>query len=353
MNNEAQKVREEDSLDKEKLAHYLTKHLSQDILAEELEIKQFKGGASNLTYQLEWNNQKVILRTAPKGANIKSAHDMVREYNVISKIRPHFAYAPKTIHLCEDKEIIGRAFYLMQKIEGIIPRKEFPIPLCSSQATKISQELIDVHIKLHEIDIEKTGLVELGYPQGYIERQILGWNKRYKNARLKDSLQANELMQWLQDHMPNDGVSSVIHNDYKLDNVVLSETEPTKIIAVLDWEMTTIGSPLMDLGCSLAYWIEKDDSPAMQAIRMMPTSIDGMMTRKEIVAYYCDKRNISIDNFDYYYIFGLFRLAVIVQQIYYRYAQGKTSNPAFKNFGKLAAVLIQQAQKTQEKSQIC
>lgn len=345
MNNKAQQVREEDKLDKEKLAHYLSEQLAENITVDGLAIKQFKGGASNLTYQLQWDKQKVILRTAPKGANIKSAHDMVREYNVISKIRPHFSYAPKTIHLCEDKEIIDREFYLMQKIEGIIPRKEFPIPLTSTQAKQISKELIDVHIKLHEIDIKKTGLIELGYPQGYIQRQILGWNKRYKNARLKDSLQANKLMRWLEDHMPNDETSSVIHNDYKLDNVVLSESDPTKIIAVLDWEMTTIGSPLMDLGCSLAYWIEKGDSPAMQAIRMMPTSIEGMMTRKEIVEYYGHKRNISLDNFDYYYIFGLFRLAVIVQQIYHRYAQGKTSNPAFKNFGQIAAVLIQQAQK--------
>ncbi len=349
MNNKAQKVREEDKLDKEKLAHYLSQQLAQNITADGLAIKQFKGGASNLTYQLQWNNQKVILRTAPKGANIKSAHDMVREYGVITKVRKHFPYAPKTIHLCNDKTIIGREFYLMQKIEGIIPRKEFPMPLTSAQAAKISQELIDVHIKLHEIDSEKTGLVELGYPQGYIKRQILGWNKRYKNARLKDSLQANELMQWLEDHMPNDGVSSVIHNDYKLDNVVLSETEPTKIIAVLDWEMTTIGSPLMDLGCSLAYWIEKTDSAAMQAIRMMPTNHDGMMTRKEIINYYCNKRGIDDKDMNYFYVFGLFRLAVIVQQIYYRYAQGKTSNPAFKNFGQLAAVLIQQAQMTQKR----
>jgi len=341
--NKAKQVRKEDTLDLNKLSDYLVEHLTGFNKQDTLTIKQFKGGASNLTYQLEWNNQKVILRTSPKGANIKSAHDMVREYRIITKVKEHFSYAPKTIHLCEDKEIIGRKFYLMQKVEGIIPRKEFPIPISSSQATKICQELINVHVKLHEIDIKKTGLIELGYPQGYIQRQILGWNKRYKNARLKDSLQADGLMNWLEEHMPDDAGSSVIHNDYKLDNIVFCEKNPTKITAVLDWEMTTIGSPLMDLGCSLAYWVEKNDSPEMQAIRMMPTSIDGMMTRKEIIAYYCEKRNISIDNFDYYYIFGLFRLAVIVQQIYYRYAQGKTSNPAFKQFDSIAKILINQA----------
>lgn len=345
--DQPKEVRSEDSLDKHKLSVYLANNLSSFNINDDLKIKQYSGGASNLTYQLEWTNTKkhqVILRTAPRGANIKSAHDMGREYKVLNLLQDHYSYAPDALLMCKDESIIGRDFYIMQKVEGIIPRKSFPMSVSAIQAQQLCKQLIDVHIALHEIDIDKTRLVDLGKPQGYIKRQVLGWNQRYKNALVDGSLPADELMSWLEGNMPDDHHSCVIHNDYKFDNVVLSANDPSKIIAVLDWEMTTVGSPLMDLGCSLAYWVEKTDNARMQAIRMMPTNIDGMMTRAEIIEYYGKQRNINMDDFSYYYVFGLFRLAVIVQQIYKRYVQGKTTNPAFKQFGELAKVLITQAQ---------
>lgn len=342
--DQAQNVRKEDVLDKIKLIAYLACHLSSFKPTNNLIIKQFSGGASNLTYLLQWGDKDVILRTSPRGANIKSAHDMGREYKVLSLLQPYFKFAPNPLLMCNDESIIGRPFYLMERVNGLIPRKSFPTPVSKIQAQKICKHLIDVHVQLHEIDIDKSGLVELGYPQGYISRQIKGWNKRYCNAQISNSLPATKLMNWLDRNQPKDDLASLIHNDYKLDNIVLSEQKPTQIIAVLDWEMTTVGSPLMDLGCSMAYWVEKDDSASMQAIRMMPTHIDGMMTRDEIVRYYAKKRNLTIDDFDYYYVFGLFRLAVIVQQIYKRYDQGLTSNPAFRDFGQLAKILIRQAE---------
>jgi aminoglycoside phosphotransferase (APT) family kinase protein len=347
MNNtidQAQAVRDEDALDIQSLTVYLIENFDSFNVNDKLTIQQFSGGASNLTYQLSWAGKQLILRTSPPAVNIKSAHDMGREYKVLTLLAPHFKYAPQAVLMCEDCQIIGRPFYLMQKVEGIIPRKTFPMPVSASQAKSLCQQLLDVHITLHEIDIEQTNLIQLGKPDGYIKRQVLGWNKRYKNALIQGSLPANNLMLWLEQNMPDDEQSCLIHNDYKFDNVVLSADDPSKIIAVLDWEMTTIGSPLMDLGCSLAYWIEKNDPPAMQAIRMMPTHIDGMMTRDEIIAYYGDKRKINMAAFNYFYVFGLFRLAVIVQQIYKRYAQGKTSNPAFAKFGQLVKVLIMQAE---------
>ena len=339
-----QQVRKEDALNKHKLCVYLSKHMDDFNIHDELNIKQFSGGASNLTYLLQWQDKQAILRTAPKGADIKGAHDMGREYNVLNKIAPYYKYAPKTYLYCEDDEIIGRPFYLMQKIDGIIPRKTFPMLVSPTQAHDLCKELIDVHIALHQIEIEKTGLSELGKGEGYIQRQIAGWNQRYKNARIEGSFPADDLMQWLADKLPKDQQPCLIHNDYKFDNVVISEQEPHKIIAVLDWEMATIGSPLMDLGCSLAYWIEKTDPPELQAIRMMPTHIEGMMTRQQIIDYYGKQTNTDMSQFNYFYKFGLFRLAVIVQQIYKRYAQGKTTNPAFKHFGEIAKVLIQQAE---------
>jgi aminoglycoside phosphotransferase (APT) family kinase protein len=347
MNNkidQPQQVRKEDVLNQHKLSVYLSKHLDTFNINDELNIKQYSGGASNLTYLLQWQDKQVILRTAPRGANIKSAHDMGREFNVLNKITPYFKYAPKTYLYCQDNEIIGRPFYLMEKIEGIIPRKTFPMSVSPTQAHGLCMELIDVHVALHQIDIEKTGLIELGKAEGYIQRQVSGWNKRYKNATIEGSMPAVELMQWLEDNQPEDTKACLIHNDYKFDNVVISKKQPYKIIAVLDWEMATIGSPLMDLGCSLAYWIEKNDPPELQAIRMMPTNIEGMMTRQEIIDYYGKQTNTDMRHFNYFYIFGLFRLAVIVQQIYKRYVQGKTTNPAFKSFGEIAKVLIRQAE---------
>jgi len=337
-------VRNEDSLDKHKLSVYLSTHLDNFSIQDELQVQQFPGGASNLTYQISWNENHAILRTAPRGANIKGAHDMGREFKVLNSLESCFDYSPKTLLYCEDNDIIGRPFYLMEKVSGIIARKSFPMPVNTEMAQVLCKDLIDVHVALHNIDISKSGLSDLGKGEGYIQRQISGWNKRYVNALTEDSLPAVKLMQWLEANQPSDTETCLIHNDYKFDNVVLSAKSPHKIISVLDWEMTTIGSPLMDLGCSLAYWVEKNDPPQMQAIRMMPTNIDGMMTRNEIVEYYALKRNMSIDNFNYYYVFGLFRLAVIVQQIYKRYAQGKTTNPAFKNLGNAAKILIMKAE---------
>ena len=337
-------VRNEDSLDKHKLSVYLSTHLDNFSIQDELQVQQFPGGASNLTYQINWNEHYAILRTAPRGANIKGAHDMGREFKVLNSLESCFDYSPKTLLYCDDNDIIGRPFYLMEKVSGIIARKSFPMPVNTEMAQVLCKDLIDVHVALHNIDISKSGLSDLGKGEGYIQRQISGWNKRYVNALTEDSLPAVELMQWLETNQPSDTETCLIHNDYKFDNVVLSAKAPHKIISVLDWEMTTIGSPLMDLGCSLAYWVEKNDPPQMQAIRMMPTNIDGMMTRNEIVEYYALKRNMSIDNFNYYYVFGLFRLAVIVQQIYKRYAQGKTTNPAFKNLGNAAKILIMKAE---------
>ena len=341
--DQPKEVRIEDSLDKHKLSDYLSQKFDSYNIQDALEIKQYAGGASNLTYLLKWNKQQAILRTSPIGANIKGAHDMGREFKVLNSLDGHFPYSPKALLYCDNEQIIGRPFYIMQKVEGIIPRKSFPMNVDAPLAKQMCINLIDVHIALHTIDLDKSGLFQLGKPQGYIQRQISGWNQRYINARLDDSLPADELMQWLDANQPKDQQTSLIHNDYKFDNVVLSATQPHKIIAVLDWEMTTIGSPLMDLGCSLAYWIEKNDTPSMQAIRMMPTNIKGMMTRQNIIDYYGQKTGTDMSNFNYFYKFGLFRLAVIVQQIYKRYAQGKTTNPAFKSFGEIAKILIKQA----------
>ncbi len=346
----AQKPREEDSLDSEKLSGYL--HCEIDSLDKNasLEILQFPGGASNLTYQLKIDGKEMILRTSPQGANIKGAHDMGREFHVLDKLRPYFPYCPKAIAYCEDTSILGRPFFIMEKVTGIIPRKQMPLKLSPADNFKLCQNLIKVHADLHTIDIDKTGLIELGKPEGYVARQISGWSSRYEKARTGDVPTAEGLMDWLNTHQPaNYHTPALIHNDYKFDNVVLDPNDPTKIIAILDWEMATVGDPLMDLGCSLAYWIEKNDPAELQMIRMMPTTDEGMMTRHQLIDYYAQLRGEDIGDFRYYTVFGLFRLAVIAQQIYQRFVLGKTHNEKFKDFGKICTILIHRAESCCEK----
>ncbi len=341
----AQQPRAEDALDAASLLKYLAIKITSVSATDKIEILQFPGGASNLTYQINIGAKEMILRTAPKGVNIKGAHDMGREFHVLKKLGPHFPYCPKPIAFCEDKTVIGRSFFIMEKVTGIIPRKKMPVDLDAEQNLILCENLVKIHAQLHQVDIYGTGLIELGKPKGYVARQVEGWCGRYQKARTDDVPSAKKLMSWLAENQPDDfHKPALIHNDYKFDNVVLDAENPTKIIAILDWEMTTVGDPLMDLGCSLAYWIEKNDPAELQMIKMMPTTDDGMMTRNNIIDFYAKTRGEDIGDFRYYSIFGLFRLAVIAQQIYQRFVLGKTHNPKFKNFGSICQILINRAE---------
>jgi len=343
--DKAIKMRSEDALDAERVSDFISSHLPELELSHKVELLQFPSGASNLTYEVKLDHQSIILRTAPKGANIKGAHDMGREFNVLSKLKEHFPYCPKALAHSADLSILGCEFYMMEKIGGLIPRRELPVEYNQAELRRLCVNLIDVQVKLHQVDIVKTDLISLGKPEGYVSRQVAGWCARYQNALTPDVPKAESLMDWLKDNQPDDSYStseqaSFIHNDYKLDNVVLDSNEATRIISVLDWEMATVGDPLMDLGSSLAYWVQEDDSDALKQIRMMPTHLKGMMSREELVEYYLEKSGLKVDNFDYYYIFGLFRLAVIAQQIYKRFYEGKTTNKRFASFGSVCSVLI-------------
>ena len=345
--DKASKVRNEDALDEQKITHFVNENLPQFATHKDIEILQFPSGASNLTYELKLDDVSLILRTAPKGANIKSAHDMGREYKVLSRLIEHFPYCPKPLAFCDDEHYLGHDFYVMEKIEGIIPRRDMSIEYSIDELQQLCKNLVDVQVKLHAVDIVAKGLIELGKPEGYVSRQISGWCNRYQIARTDDVPQGNSLMTWLLDNQPADSYNSAenasfIHNDYKLDNVVLNSDRPTEIISVLDWEMSTVGDPLMDLGCSLAYWVQADDAEALQQIRMLPTTSEGMMTRDELVSYYLQQSGRKMNDFNYYYVFGLFRLAVIAQQIYKRFKEGKTTNKKFAKFGLFCTVLINQ-----------
>jgi aminoglycoside phosphotransferase (APT) family kinase protein len=298
-----------------------------------LTVEQFPGGHSNLTYLLKIGGRELVLRRPPFGRKVKTAHDMGREYRIQKSLKPVFPYCPEPLAYAEDESIIGCPFYVMERIRGIILRRDLPKGLSfSPQETRaLCEKLMDVYAALHHVDYKKAGLEGYGKPEGYVRRQVEGWSERYRNARTDDAPDFEPIMAWLHAKMPGESaIVSVIHNDYRFDNVVLDPMNPLEIIGVLDWEMATIGDPLMDLGGALAYWVDRADPPNMQAIRIAPTHLEGMMTRRELVSAYARRMGMTIENIDFYYCFGLFRLAVIAQQIYYRFYHGQTKDERFK-----------------------
>jgi len=345
------KVRQGEELKTKAVEEFLKDNIKG--LEGTLDITQFPSGFSNLTYMVRVGKKEFVLRRPPFGTKAKSAHDMSREYHILSALHPVFPYAPKPFVYTEDTSIMGCPFYVMERIQGIILRKNLPkeLELRPEDARRLCENLIDLHCKLHSIDYKEVGLGNFGKPEGYVKRQVQGWSRRYLAAKTKDAPDFEQIMEWLDVKMPPEKTRpSIIHNDFKLDNLVLDLENPLRIIGILDWEMATIGDPLMDLGSSLAYWVQKDDPEELQSIRLMPTNIPGALTREELVVRYSEQSGISIDNFDFYFCFGLFRLAVIAQQIYYRYFHGQTKDKRFKilifavhNLEKTATRVIKQS----------
>jgi len=298
----------------------------------DIAITQFPSGYSNLTYLIEMGGRQMVLRRPPVGAKVKAGHDMEREYNVLKALYPVFPYCPKPLAFTSDPSIIGTPFFVMEKLSGIILRKDLPedFSFSTEQAANLCRTLVDLQADIHAIDVKSAGLDFIGKPAGYVQRQVEGWSGRYRKAKTDDAPDCESLMAWLKEKMPADtDHPTIVHNDYKFDNVVLDPGKPEKIIGVLDWEMTTYGDPLMDLGNSLAYWVEENDPESMLMIRTMPTNMPGALTRQEILDHYEKRTGRSTRQFDFYYCFGLFRLAVIAQQIYYRYFHKITMNKRF------------------------
>lgn len=308
------------------------------------EVGQFPGGASNLTYALRYPDRTLILRRGPFGHKAKSAHDMVREAKVMAALQKVYPYVPNVVAICEDEGVLGSPFYVMERLEGVILRRDLPdgITLDRDEARVLCLSVIDRFIDLHTLDYEAAGLSHLGKGQGYVERQIRGWSDRYVKARTPDVPEFTRVMRWLDEHKPAREVAiGVIHNDYRFDNVVLDPNDGLRVKGVLDWEMATLGDPWMDLGNTLAYWVQADDEPFREQMRKQPTNLPGMLTRDEVVHYYAEKTGQSVPNFDFYYVYGVFRLAGILQQIYYRYYHKQTQNPQFAGFGASVTYLEQ------------
>ena len=348
-------VRGEDAFDVQAMHTWLRSQLP-DLPDSEPDIEQYTKGASNLTYRLNYPDRSLVLRRPPQGTKAKSAHDMGREVHVLTHIRDQFPVVPEVYAFCDDTHVIGSQFYVMQHLDGVILRPDNAADLSVETVEAIGRAYVDRWVDLHRVDVASAGLDDWGKGPGYVRRQIDGWCDRYRRARTDDVPDAETVMNWLAEHQPDDVAACIIHGDWRLDNMVISGIDDTSapglsIAGVLDWEMATVGDPLMDVGAAMAYWIDADDvdlDPAFSSLKRQPSDLPGMPTRQKIVDRYCSQMGLEGIDWRFYEVYGLFRLAVILQQIWARYRAGETTNPAFAPFGQAVRVLVDRATRARE-----
>jgi len=327
--DQPQPTRAGEELDAPKLEAWLTQQFPT--LRGPLEVTQFPKGYSNLTYLIRCGEREMVLRRPPFGAKIKSAHDMGREYRILSHLIDVYPKVPRPLGFCEDETVLGAPFYVMERVQGVILRAKVPVgmELPPELMKRISESFIENLVAVHAVDYTAAGLGELGRPEGYVTRQVEGWAKRYQNARTDDIPEMDRLAAWLTEHKPADSGACLIHNDYKYDNLVLAPHDLTQVIAVLDWEMATIGDPLMDLGSTLGYWVDADDPDDWRQQSFGLTTLPGNLNREDLLQRYAQASGKPVADPVFYFVYGVFKIAVIVQQIYARYKQGVTKDERF------------------------
>jgi aminoglycoside phosphotransferase (APT) family kinase protein len=351
LSDQAGIVRAGEDLDIARLQPFL-----QDRLGETgpITVEQFPGGHSNLTYLLRLGDCELVLRRPPFGSKVRSAHDMAREFRVLSKLHTAYPLAPKALLYCDDPSILNAPFYLMEPIRGLIIRRDPPpgVPFPPETTGRLSEVFIENLARLHGLDYAAVGLADLGKPQGYLERQVKGWIERYHNSKTHDLPEVDRISPWLLARMPATYESALLHNDYKYDNLVLDPNDATKIVGVLDWEMCTIGDPLTDVGTALAYWTDPQDPEDFQEIRSAPTTLPGTLPRAQLVERYAAAASRDPGDMIFYLAFARFKVAVIIQQIYYRYAQGLTQDERFAVLPKRIHALMRASWLTAESGTI-
>jgi aminoglycoside phosphotransferase (APT) family kinase protein len=321
------------------LAAYLEQNI--DGLAGPLEFQRFTGGHANYTYLVTATDREFVLKREPAGQKAKSAHDMRREYRVLSLLAPVYVYAPRVVLLCEDPAIFGGVFCVMERIRGEIVRTAAAAERAGTETMALRfATLIDALAELHRVDVDAAGLGAFGKPEGYRERQVKGWCRRLREANTNVPDTAEEVMSWLEGRMPEGGGRAVVHNDFKLDNLVWDTQVPHGLAGVLDWEMSTVGDPLMDLACTLSFWIEESDPAPLRSLRAMPTDRPGMPTRRQALRRYGEHTGQGIGQFEWFHCFGLFRRAVIEQQKFHRYATRQTGDPRYANLDQAVRILL-------------
>lgn len=337
-------VRPDEQLDETALTAYLHDRLPGT--TNPLTIRQFGGGAANLTYLLDYGTHEYVLRRPPLGPVARSAHDMNREYRVLSVLHQAFPYAPQAFLYCDNTAVIGADFFIMERRQGVVVRRSIPPEYRDfpDATRRMSLALVDALAQFHAVDYTAVGLAELGKPVGFVERQIEGWYKRWHAAKVADLPEMDAVYHWLRHNVPTSTHVSLVHNDYKLDNVMLAAHDPGQMVAVFDWDMCTLGDPLCDLGALLCYWTQPDDPPYMQAASMMPLGDLGFLTRAELVERYAQQSGRDVHDISFYHVLGLFRLTVIIAQIYIRYKRGQTQDQRFAAFEIMIPLMARAAQ---------
>lgn len=341
--SETIQVRTDEQFDGQKLADYLRDKLES--ANQPMTVEQFPGGAANLTYLLKFGEREYVLRRPPLGPVAPKSHDMAREYKVLSVLYQKFPYAPRAYHFCEDLEVIGAPFLIMERHRGQVVRREMPETFAAipDAARQMSQALIDRLADFHAVDFAGLGLEELGKPEGFVERQIESWYGRWEKAKVREVPIFDDVYIWLKQNQPAPTPSTLLHNDYKLDNVMFSSSNPSDLVAIFDWDMCTLGDPLVDLGTLLAYWTEQDDPPYYKGLLGMPATHYGFLTRQELVERYAEKSGRSVENIRFYHVLALYRVVVILAQIYVRYYRGQTQDERFAAMGDIYPIIAQNA----------
>jgi aminoglycoside phosphotransferase (APT) family kinase protein len=328
----------------------LDNHLKSVIpgLKGDPDISQFPGGKSNLTYRLKYANNDLVIRRPPFGTRAKTAHSMIREYRIMTALKPVYPSVADTLYYTDDESIIGSEFYVMRRVDGLLIGKHIPQEwaFAAEDTRRLCTRFWEKLIELHQVDYVAAGLADFGKPEGYIERQILGWNRRFEKVITPDVDHFTDVRDWLVANMPVDNTRhSILHGDFRIDNVILDKHDPCNILAVLDWEICALGDPLMDLGSSLAYWIQDDDPEELKQLLIQPSNAPGMLSRREILELYQDRTRLDTSDFTFYMVYGYWRLAVILQQIYFRYFHGQTQDERFRTFGVATQKLGEHCQK--------
>jgi aminoglycoside phosphotransferase (APT) family kinase protein len=347
--SDTQPIRQGEELNEANLREFLLANFPGT--KDGIEISQFPAGSSNLTYCVRIGADEYVLRRPPFGNQVKTAHDMQREFNVLSKLSAVYKSAPKPLIYCADEGVIGSEFYLMERRRGLIIRGKAPASVPPAVAggltlenspelrRKVCESFIENLAELHALDYEKIGLGDLGKPEGYARRQVEGWTRRYFNAKTDEHADLEAAIEWLNENIPATNGAALVHNDYKFDNVMLAPDDLTKIVAVLDWEMTTVGEPLMDLGTTLGYWMSREAGDEMLSMPFNPRVLMENVSRGELIEIYAERSGRDVSNMLFYYAFGTFKIAVIAQQIYFRYVRGFTSDRRFAAFNRFVGAL--------------
>lgn len=338
-------VRPDERFDEARLAAYLSGKLAG--ASASLQVRQYSGGKANLTYRLRFaGGRDYVLRRPPLGSYPPSAHDMGRENTVLSALDGAFPFAPRVYHYCADETVLGAPFIVMERCQGVVVRERMPPQFAAMHAApqQMSAALVDALAAFHALEYEALGLARLGKPDGFIQRQVAGWSRRWERAKLADSPDISAVQRWLRARIPKASAASLVHNDYKLDNVMFAADDPARLVAILDWDMCTLGDPLSDLGALLTYWAQPDDPPAVKAIAFMPAGDFAFYSRREIIERYAAASGRDVGNLRFYHVLGIFRLLVILQQIYLRYTRGQTQDRRFADMHKAVAALAGWAQ---------